>query len=318
MSDRTREILGDAENVGAALVVEPSFTYASLRFTRMWAASDRLFLLGEVSQATPDIAGTALLRVQSSLVRHYFQLQHAERHLSTRARKSSGGGSAAIRQVELERQRLGRDLHTGVGQLLAAIRMQLEVIAAQLPEPPLVVQQALDRISALASDALEQVRAISKRLHPPEWQRLTLAEALRQLWENSGIPQRYDGALDVRPLPRDPELEVKVLFYRAVQEALSNLARHAQATRINITLEPGDGELVLTVRDNGVGFDAAALFAAPASITSGIGLRSIRDQAAAIGGNVSIESGPAGTKLEVTAPYSPVDLPSAGAPARTE
>ncbi len=308
MSDQTRSAIGDAGNLSAAIAAFPDYSYAAVHFTRIRTAPDRLLLRGEISQTGPDAGDTALLRVQSDFLRHYFQLQRVERSLSTRTRRlRRSGGSATIRQLELERQRLGRELHTGVGQLLAAIRMQLEVIAAQLPGPPLLVQQALTHISNLAADALEQVRTISKRLHPPEWQRLTLEAALRQLWEASGVPQRFEAALELRPLAQEPALQVKVLVYRAAQEALSNLMRHAQATRVTITLEPRDEGVALVVRDNGVGFDVAALLAAPASIAAGIGLRSIRDQALAVGGKLQIESGPSGTKLEVAAPYSPAD-----------
>jgi signal transduction histidine kinase len=208
--------------------------------------------------------------------------------------------------VELERQRLGRDLHTGVGQLLTAIRLQTESIEMQLPEAPPLVRQALQRISTLVRDALEQVRALSNRLHPPEWQRLTIGEALRQLWDLSGIPQKFDASLRIEPLPREPGLELKIVTYRAAQEAFSNLTQHAQATRVEASLETRGGSLVLTVRDNGAGFDAARLFAAPASLASGIGLRSIREQAAGLGGRIDIRSGPAGTTLEFSAPYSRV------------
>jgi len=116
-------------------------------------------------------------------------LQRAERDLSIFARqRRQGNGRGAVRQIELERQRLGRELHTGLGQMLAAIRLQLEIVAALLPDPPTLVQQALSRISTLANEALEQVRSVSVRLHPPEWQRLTLETALQQLWDISGIP----------------------------------------------------------------------------------------------------------------------------------
>jgi signal transduction histidine kinase len=308
MSDRTRAALGDIGNLAATLAAYPALTPASLRFTRIWTASDRLLLSGEISEMPLDDGDDALLGLQSNLLRHYFRLQRAERHLSTRTRTLRRvRGSSTIRQLELERQRLGRELHTGLGQLLAAIRMQLEVIAVQLPEPPTLVQQALDRISNLAADALEQVRTVSKRLHPPEWQRLTLEAALHQLWDASGVSQRFEATLETHPLPQEPELEIKVLLYRSTQEALSNLMRHARATRVTITLEARDSGVVLTIRDNGVGFDVAAMLAAPASITAGIGLRSIRDQANAVGGKMEIESGPNGTKLEVTAPYSPID-----------
>ena len=232
-------------------------------------------------------------------------MQAAERNLYVRAqRKRRGNGRSAIRQVERERQRLGRDLHTGVGQTLSAIRLQLEVIAVAVPDPPGPVRQALSRISTLANDALEQVRSISRRLHPPEWQRLTLETALQQLWDTSGIPQRFEASLRLENLPREPELEVKVLVYRAAQEALSNLTRHAGATRIYMALERRGERLALTIQDNGVGFDAGGFFAAPASVTAGIGLRAIREQAEALGGEFHIESGAAGTKLEITAPFS--------------
>ena len=306
MSDPTRAVIGEAGSLPAVIAAFPEYSYATVHFTRIWTAPDRLLLSGEISRTGPDAGGATLLRVQSDFLRHYFELQRMEHSLSARTRKlRRPGGAATIRQLELERQRLGRELHTGVGQLLAAIRMQLEIVGSQLPGPSLLVQQALAHLSNLAADALEQVRTISKRLHPPEWQRLTLEAALRQLWETSGIPQSFEATLELRPLAQEPALEVKVLLYRAAQEALSNLMRHAQATRVTISLEPRQEGVALVVWDNGVGFDVAALLAAPASIATGIGLRSIRDQALAVGGKLQIESGPNGTKLEVTAPYLP-------------
>ena len=247
----------------------------------------------------------ALLRLESSLLRHCLRLQCVERDLSTFARqRRRGSGRGAVRQIELERQRLGRELHTGLGQMLVAIRLQLEVVAALLPGPPVLVQQALSRISTLASEALEQVRSVSARLHPPEWQRLTLEAALQQLWDISGIPQRFQASLRIQPLPHEPDLEVKALIYRAAQEALSNVARHARATRVDAALETRDDCAILTIRDDGVGFDVAGLLRGPASVASGIGLRSIREQAVALGGKLEIESGPAGTTLLVSVPFS--------------
>jgi two-component system NarL family sensor kinase len=247
----------------------------------------------------------ALLCLETSLLRHCLLLERAERDLSALVRqRRSGSGRGAVRQIELERQRLGRELHTGLGQMLAAIRLQLEIVAALLPGPPPLVQQALSRISTLASEALEQVRSVAARLHPPEWQRLTIEAALQQLWDMSGIPQRFQSSLRILTLPHEPDLEVKVLIYRAAQEALSNVARHARATRVDAALEMRDGCVILTIRDNGTGFDVARLLRSPASVASGIGLRSIREQAAALGGKLDVESGPAGTTLIVSAPFS--------------
>jgi len=247
----------------------------------------------------------ALLRLEASLLQHHLRLQCAERGLSTFVRqRRSGSGRGAVRQIELERQRLGRELHTGLGQMLVSIRLQLEIVAALLSGPPVPVQQALSRIFTLADEALEQVRSVSARLHPPEWQRLTIEAALEQLWDLSGIPQRFQASLRIQPQPHEPDLEVKVLIYRAAQEALSNVARHARATRVDAALQTRDGCAVLTIRDDGVGFDVAGLLRRPASVASGIGLRSIREQAAALSGKLEIESGPAGTTVLVSVPFS--------------
>jgi signal transduction histidine kinase len=212
-----------------------------------------------------------------------------------------------MRQIELERERLARELHTSIGQQLSAIRLQAEEIASQFSGANGPVQQALDRIFTLTADALEQVRSISKRLHPPEWQRLSLAVALEQLWELSGIPQRFEASFRIGPLREEPALEVKILLYRAAQEAVSNLIRHSRATRVEAVLTEQEGQIVLSFQDNGVGFDAAKVFAAPASVTDGIGLRSIRDQAQSVGGKLMVDSGPRGTKLEVMVPFNPAE-----------
>ena len=306
MSDRARSALGSAESLSSTIV-----TGAPWSFSRVMRAGDRVLLsaspLDPASGESQSESG-ALRSLEGNLLRHYFRLQVVERTLSTQVRRRSrGGGRLATRQIEGERRRLGRELHTGVGQTLAAIRLQLEVIAEQFPHPPGTVRQALGRISSLAADALEQVRSISRRLHPPEWQRLELEVALRQLWELSGVPQRYAASLRLDPLPREPDQEIKILLYRAAQEALSNLTRHSKAQRTEMALSAADDRIALRIQDDGVGFDAAALWSAPPSVSGGIGLRSIREQAESLGGRLQIESGPSGTTVTVVAPFMPAD-----------
>ena len=237
----------------------PDYSCATLHFTRIWTAHDRLLLSGEISETAPDGEGTTLLRVQSDFLRHYFELQRVERSLSTRTRRlRRAGGPATIRQLELERQRLGRELHTGVGQLLAAIRMQLEVIAAQLPGPSLLVQQALARISNLAADALEQVRTISKRLHPPEWQRLTLEAALRQLWEAAEFPSASRPPWSCAPAAGAGAGGQGLAVPRGAGSPFKFNAPRPGNPRRHYLGTAGSG--VALLRDNGVGFDVAACF----------------------------------------------------------
>jgi signal transduction histidine kinase len=258
-----------------------------------------------------DLASSGLANLETAMLRQYFRLEKAERSLSVgpaarivaRAAGRRRAGLKAQRQVELERQRLGRELHTGVGQMLAAMRLQLDIISEQLPHPPEAVLRALERLSLLAREALDQVRALSRRLHPPEWQRLSLEDAIRQLWDLSGIPQRFEASLRIESLPQQPDLPVKILLYRGAQEALSNLTRHSKATRVEAVLETRGDRLVFSVQDNGVGFDPAMLAKAPANVGSGLGLRSIRDQATSLAGDVLLESGSGGTKLTIFAPF---------------
>jgi signal transduction histidine kinase len=249
----------------------------------------------------PDRLQVEFLRLEGRCVRSFIRLVDRERRLSEGDRRKRGnGGRKAIRQIEMERRRVGRELHTGVGQTLAAIRLQLEVIGSEMPLPPPRVMQALESISSLCISALDQVRSVSKKLHPPEWQRLSLEEAIRQLWDLSGIRERFEGELKIVPLPREPDPEVKALLYRAIQESLSNIVRHSKATRIDVELIPNNDRALLTVSDNGIGFDLAGLRAAPASVTAGIGLRSIQDLVTETRGNFDIESGPHGTKLVIS------------------
>ncbi|MGD0500971.1 MAG: sensor histidine kinase [Bryobacteraceae bacterium] len=300
MSDHARSALarGSAEQAPRTLPLRP------MRFLPVLECAGKIWL-GVCAMGTESgAAETDLLPVEHSLLGHHHRLARAERRLSAQARRKRGGG-LAIWQLEMERQRIGRDLHSGVGQMLAAIRLQIEVIEIQLPSPPPAVQQAAARISQLAHDALEQVRAVSRRLHPPEWQRLTLESAVLQLWDLSGIPLRFEAALRVDPLPAQPDLETKSLMYRAAQEAFSNLARHARATRAEASLAVRDGDLVLTVHDNGGGFDVARALSGPPTLDSGIGLRTIGEQAAALGATLDIQSGPVGTTLVLSAPFLP-------------
>jgi signal transduction histidine kinase len=300
ISQYTHSELGGAENLsdGFFLRLRSGSSY------RVWPVielTDTLVIGAQAEWRTViDNVG-----IEDRIVRNHRRLQRAERELSALVRgRSNPTRGKVVRQMELERQRLGRELHTSVGQMLAAIRLQLDVVAAQMPAPGEAVQRALDAIGRLAGDALEQVRGISRRLHPPEWQRLTLEAALSQLWDVTGIPHRFQTLLNIRPLPHEPAHEVKVLFYRAAQEALANIARHSGATRVEMELEAKDETIVLTIRDDGRGFDPCTVAAAPASIESGLGLRSIREEAADLGAILEIKSGVGGTTLSVMAPFA--------------
>jgi signal transduction histidine kinase len=241
--------------------------------------------------------------LSDSLLNHCLRLGRVERTL---ARRVLGGGrrgaSNQVRQIEMERARLGRELHTGVGQVLAAMRLQLEIVAGSVSDPPPDARKALDRMAVLLHDGLDQVRSVSQRLHPPEWQRLTLESAVCRLWEISGIPERYDAVLEIQRLQSEPSLEIKILIYRSVQEALSNIVRHSNARHVELRLTSDRAGMLLRVHDNGTASNVGTVLSGPAALNSGIGLRSIREYAASLGCSVELGSGPLGTTLEVYVP----------------
>ena len=216
-------------------------------------------------------------------------------------------GPSLLAELEKERSRIARELHAGAGQPLAGIKLHLEILnecTAQLPDSiwqnPVQgesAREAIGRLQTLAEQALGQVRALSHRLHPPEWQQKTLVEALESLLESSGLGGRLVLRGDFQPLPEEPSHAVKVQMYRCAQECLSNVIRHSGATEAIVELSAEDRRLLLTVTDNGHGFDITAK-------SSGIGLKAIEENAASMGGTASIASAPNGTKIRVSLPFS--------------
>lgn len=250
--------------------------------------------------AYPDLSGLAA--VHARMMRNYFRLARATEDLYRRRRAvRRNTGSWLAEQLEMERARLGRELHAGAGQSLAGIKIHLEIIDALPEKPPAAARESLRRIGVLAQEALDQLRAISQRVHPPDWQRLRLEDAIKNLWDLMGIPQRFETELAVAAPAKEPPLAVRATLYRTVQEALANIVRHAGASRVALRLEPQNGGIRLTVEDNGKGFDPVRLLDGP-DIPAGIGLRSMRDQITRMGGEFGVDSGSGGTRLTVSLP----------------
>jgi signal transduction histidine kinase len=291
--------------VGGALtgilsdLANPALESVVLCFTRLLVWHDRQLIRAEMSARPAGRAGAELPSLgglHSSLLRHIVDLQEIQLRLAARVRgQRRGNRRRFVEMLEQERQRVGRELHAGVGQALAAIRLQLETIGRELASPSDPVQTALTAIGELSAQALQQVRSVSHRLHPPDWQRLTLPEALMDLWRLSGIPERYRAKIELISVDRELPHDVKVLFYRAAQEAISNLIRHSGATEVSLKMRQEGDEITLTVDDNGRGFDTS-------TGVSGIGLLSIREQVRGLGGGFHVRSGANGTTLEVILP----------------
>jgi signal transduction histidine kinase len=222
----------------------------------------------------------------------------------SRHSRSGNSGRTIVRELERERSRIARELHAGAGQPLAGIKLNLEMLddcAAVLPQTG---RDALARMQTLTEQALEQVRAVSHSLHPPDWQGLTVEEALRDLIQSSGLAGRIEVKIDIQPLPAEPSHTVKIAIYRCAQECISNVARHSGATRFALSLMPVAGSsdtpmVELRLEDNGHGFPLE-----PSSSAKGIGLIAIREHTQALGGICHISSDGNGVRIRVQLPLT--------------
>jgi two-component system NarL family sensor kinase len=203
-----------------------------------------------------------------------------------------------VRELERERSRTALELHAGAGQPLSGIKLNLEILsnfAGDLPQP---AREALARLRSLADQALEQVRAVSHKLYPPDWQALTTGDAILHLVQTSGLPCTLQLDLDICPLPLEPSHTVKVILYRCAQECISNVARHSGATRFTLSLRAAGPMIRLCAEDNGRGFPKNS------PDRAGIGLVAIREHAARLGGTCNISSGSDGVRICVELPFA--------------
>jgi signal transduction histidine kinase len=194
-----------------------------------------------------------------------------------------------------ERNRLARELHDSVTQKLFGVSLAAEAAATLVERDAGEAQAQLRRLQALAQDAVEELRAVVFELRPPAVEAEGLARTLRK--HVDVLRRVYDReitlAVDGSPrLPDDAGREV----FRIAQEALQNALRHAPGARVDVALRSGDGVTVLTVTDDGAGFDAAA----PDVRSRRLGLTSMEERARALGATLAIESSPgAGTTVRL-------------------
>ncbi len=228
-------------------------------------------------------------------------LQHAELYAALEARSAElrRASASLLRAAEGERRRLARELHDETGQVVTAIKLELaelERMVGAVPEAADAVRRAGD----LAGRAIESIRATARGLRPAVLDDLGFVPAIRALTEEFAGRTGVAVDLQAAPLPAAPAPEVEVALYRVIQEALTNVARHSGARRVTVALAPQGPELVLTVSDDGRGFDA------PAGSRPGdgrAGIAGMRERVVGAGGRFTIsgERGH-GVRLEARLP----------------
>lgn len=203
---------------------------------------------------------------------------------------------------EVERQRIARELHDATGQSLTAIALGLRGVQRILEERDPSTAGQLREVESFSTSALGELRRIIADLRPPQLDDLGLIPALR--WYTQNFQERWGVACELQLAGESVRLapEMETVIFRIVQEALSNVARHAQASRVTVILEQRPQAVAVTVQDDGLGFDPTAQNGA-ARTRNGWGLLGIQERARLMGGRCAIESSPGqGTQIRVWIP----------------
>ncbi|GII81549.1 histidine kinase [Sphaerisporangium rufum] len=201
-----------------------------------------------------------------------------------------------------ERQRMAREIHDTIAQGLTAMLTQLEV-AENVIDDAAAVRSRLEIIRTLARDGLDEARRSVQALRPAALEEARLAAVLEDVadtWSRAtGVPAPVSVTGEARPL----HAEVEMTLLRVAQEALANVAEHASAGRVAVTLSYMEDVVVLDVRDDGAGFDPQVADPSPAG---GFGLISMRQRVARLAGDFAIETAPGqGTGVSATVPAIP-------------
>ncbi|MGI5490877.1 sensor histidine kinase [Microtetraspora malaysiensis] len=234
-------------------------------------------------------------RVIATLLPHVADVAHAVRMASDLQRSRE----RILAAREEERRRLRRDLHDGLGQSLSAMAMTVNMARHSLARSPSTTDELLRDLRTGMDTVTGDIRRLVYGLRPPALDDLGLAGAVRALAEEAPPSAEVVVEGETSGLPA----AVEVAAYRIVQEALTNVRRHARAERVSVTLFR-DAELRVTVTDDGIGL--------PEDRRAGVGTSSMRERAAELGGSCVIAAAPGGgTMVEARFPLASSGEPSA-------
>ncbi|HEX4926616.1 MAG TPA: sensor histidine kinase [Burkholderiales bacterium] len=240
----------------------------------------RLVVINDISER---------LRAQAALERVNRELELSHERLRALSRR-------LLEIQEEERARLARDLHDDIGQALTALKIQVESLrasgeAAQRGRVPQRVEECVETIQS----TLERVRQLSLSLRPPQLDDLGLAAALRSHLDRQARVAGLAPHFDADDAPHDIAPETETACFRVAQEAITNVLRHARARNLWLRLYDSGGRLALSVRDDGMGFDA--------STVRGLGLAGMEERTALAGGSLELRATPgSGTLVLATFP----------------
>lgn len=248
------------------------------RFPLTWRGMD----IGALDVA-PRGSGEVFNRADQQLLRDLATQIGLAVHTLNMASEVQKSRERLVTAREEERRRLRRDLHDGLGAQLAALTMQTMVVRSMLHTDINRAEAELEILATELRSSIEVIRELVQGLRPPALDELGLAGALRVRLDRLGRGNDHQSlriSLDA-PSPLPPlGAATEAAIYRIVEEATTNAARHAQAHWVNVTILPGDTDIVIEISDNGIGRMPTA--------PSGVGTQSMRERANELGGSLSI------------------------------
>jgi signal transduction histidine kinase len=213
------------------------------------------------------------------------EIKRAEQALRASSEQFRNLAARLLSVREEERARISREVHDELGQSLTAVKMDLAWLAGRLPRGNAHMLKRIRSTGQLADSIMQSIRRISTELRPAV---LDLGLAAAVEWQVQEFQARSGVSCKVRLLIREVVTSsASTAMFRIFQETLTNVARHAEATRVEVVLQKQQDRLVLLIHDDGLGFDQA-----DPALSKSLGLLGMRERAAILGGQVKISSAP--------------------------
>ena len=211
-----------------------------------------------------------------------------------------------IKAQEVERSRVARELHDGVNQIIASVKMRIRNARESLPSVQAATREILGRCDKLLTDALEENRRIAHNLHPADLNNLGFSAACTNFCKDfqSRTSMEVQCKITLPPEHRLPPV-IELTLFRIVQESVNNIEKYAHAHTAKVRVGLQNGSIQLKIQDNGRGFDPQKIKQGKKEKGHGLGLTNMRERALSLGGSCEIESAPQkGTTITVSIPYA--------------
>lgn len=240
-------------------------------------------------------------QAQAVLQATYYQLVQAQAHLKELHRQRGELLNRVLSVQEAERRRLAREIHDELGQLLTGLSLNLRYCLESVPEELTSVRERLTYLNGLVQQTIEQAHEIIVDLRPVALDEYGLVPALEEELEKRLSPAGIEYRIQVEGEPGCLPADHALVVFRIVQEAITNVLRHAHAHQVNITLCCDATQCQVLIEDDGVGISQAQ----QPSVYRGVGILGMQERAAALGGTVAVRPRyPKGTRVEVCIPLS--------------